>query len=97
MSVNNQATPISPEHLAYLKKVRQKRTAIRVTQIAIAFVFLALWELAAQLKWIDSFITSQPTRIWKTIINLHNSGDLYLHISVTLYETIIGFTLGTLL
>jgi NitT/TauT family transport system permease protein len=97
MSVNSQDTPVSREHLVYLKKVKQKRTAIRVTQIAILIIFLSLWELAAQLKWIDSFITSQPTRIWKTIVNLHNSGDLYMHISVTLFETIIGFTLGTLL
>lgn len=97
MSVKSQATPVSPEHLVYLRKVKQKKIAVRVTQVAILLVFLALWELAAQLKWIDSFITSQPTRIWRTIVNLHNSGDLYLHISVTLYETIIGFTLGTLL
>lgn len=98
MSADNQAVnQVSQEHLAYLKKLKQKRIAIRITQAAVLLVFLALWELAAQLKWIDAFITSSPSRILKTLINLHKSGDLYRHISVTLYETIIGFTLGTLL
>lgn len=88
---------ISKEHLAYLKKIKNRRISIRVTQIAILVAFLALWEVAANLKWIDAFITSQPTRIWATLKNLHASGELYHHISVTLYETIIGFTLGTLI
>ncbi|MDD4680094.1 MAG: ABC transporter permease [Clostridia bacterium] len=97
MSVNKQTKPDSQEHLAYLKKVKQKRIAVRITQVAILLIFLALWELAAQLKWIDAFITSQPSRIWNTLVNLHDTGDLYMHVSVTLYETVIGFTLGTLL
>jgi NitT/TauT family transport system permease protein len=97
MSADNKRDAISQEHLAYLKKIRQNKIAIRVTQISILLIILILWELAAQLKWIDSFITSQPTRIFKTIQNLSKTGELYKHIFVTLYETVIGFTLGTIL
>ena len=42
---------------------------------------------------IDSFITSQPSRIIKTIINL-SSNDLFMHLGVTCTETIVGFLLG---
>ena len=96
MSVNKRHNNDSPEHLAYLNKIKQKEIAVRVSQIAILLAFLTLWELAASLKWIDSFITSQPTRIWNTIRNLYQTGELYRHVFVTLYETIIGFTLGTI-
>ena len=52
--------------------------------------------MLANMKLIDSFITSQPSRIWKTFINLA-SNDLLMHTKVTVYETIVGFGLGTML
>ena len=57
---------------------------------------IALWEIMAQLGVIDSFITSQPSRVVKTIINL-SSNDLLMHLGVTCTETIIGFVSGVLL
>ena len=45
-------------------------------------------------KIIDSFITSSPSRIWNTFINLA-SNELLKHIKVTVQETIIGFGIGT--
>ena len=50
--------------------------------------------LLANAKIIDSFITSQPSRIWNTFMNL-TSNDLLKHVKVTVYETIVGFGLGT--
>ena len=97
MSAKQIQLSVSPEHLAYLKKIRNRRISIRVTQIAILILFFAIWELAAQLKWIDSFITSQPSRIIRTIQNLASEGDLWTHVSITMLETIIGFITGTIL
>ena len=58
--------------------------------------FLAIWEVLANNKIIDSFITSQPSRILKTFMNL-SSNNLLTHIKVTAYETIVGFGLGTMM
>jgi len=88
---------ISKEHEAYLRKVKTRKTAIRITQIAILVLFFILWEIAGNMKWIDSFITSQPSRIWNTLKNLYQEGSLWRHISITVIETVIGFILGTLL
>ena len=87
---------ISDERKKYLKKKKQKRISILLTQIFILVIFLALWEFLANKKIIDSFITSQPSRILNTFINL-NSNNLLKHIEVTVYETILGFMLGTIL
>lgn len=86
----------SLERKDYLKKKKQKKYLILLTQLFILVGFLALWEFAANRGIIDSFITSQPSRILKTLMNL-TSNDLLKHIGVTTYETVIGFLLGTIL
>ena len=87
---------ISLERKQYLKKIKQKKYLILLTQISILVGFLALWEFLANKNIIDSFITSQPSRILTTFLNL-SSNDLLKHIWVTSYETIVGFLLGTVL
>lgn len=85
---------ISLERKSYLKKIKLKKYLVLLTQLSILIGFLALWEFAANKNIIDSFITSQPSRILKTFMNL-GSNDLLKHIGVTTYETIVGFLLGT--
>jgi len=87
----------SPEHQAYLRKVRQEKIKVRVTQVLILAAALGLWEICARTQIVDPFITSQPSRIVKTMITLHQEGVLLHHIMVTCLETIVGFTLGTIL
>ena len=87
---------ISVDRQKYLRKLKLKRIAILGTQIGILFAFIIIWELLANLKIIDSFITSQPSRIFNTFINL-SSNDLLKHLGVTFYETLVGFVGGTIL
>ena len=85
---------ISKERQQYLNKIRYKKYMVLITQIAILVGFLSLWEILANKKIIDSFIMSQPSRIWETFMNL-SSNDLLKHLGVTVYETVVGFLLGT--
>lgn len=87
---------LSVERKKYLKNEKNKKFLVIMTQILILVGFLALWEILANTKVIDSFITSQPSRIWNTFINL-SSNDLIKHMKVTIYETLVGFGLGTIL
>lgn len=87
---------MSKERKEYLKKIRQKKYLVLFTQVAILVAFLGLWEWMANANIIDSFITSQPSRIAETFMNL-TSNDLLRHIGVTTYETVVGFLLGTFL
>lgn len=85
---------ISADRKLYLKNIKLKKFIILFFQIFILVGFLALWELLANLGYVDEFITSKPSRILDTFINL-TSNDLLKHIGVTSYETIVGFLLGT--
>lgn len=84
---------ISKERKKYLRNIALKKASIIITQIGIVIAFIAIWEIAANKEIIDSFITSQPSRILKTFINLSNNG-LLMHLWVTCEETLIGFSLG---
>jgi len=85
---------LSKERKIYLKKLRKKKSIILISQILILVGFISIWEFLANKGIIDSFITSKPSRILNTFMNL-TSNDLLKHISVTTYETVVGFLLGT--
>lgn len=88
---------MSKEHAKYISKIKRNRLMVRISQIAILILFIGLWELAARLNIIDPFIMSQPSRIVSTLIDLHNQGVLWMHILITISETVVGFVLGTIL
>lgn len=85
---------ISNERKIYLRNLRKNKAMVLLTQVLILVLFLGIWEILANKGIIDSFITSQPSRIVKTFMNL-SSNDLVKHILVTTYETVIGFLIGT--
>jgi NitT/TauT family transport system permease protein len=97
MYMSKAVTNLSTERIAYLKKVKIKKTAAWILRLLIIVLLFAFWEIAANLKFIDSFVTSQPSRMVKTLINLYKDGDLFLHIGVTCLETVAGFVIGTIL
>ena len=88
---------MNEEHELYLKNIKRSKVKITILRISILIIFIALWEFAAQLKWIDPFLTSSPSRIVKSLVKFVNEGTLATHIWVTCYETILGFVLGTVL
>ena len=90
-------TRYSKEHMAYLKSLRIHRRAVILTRALVLVLFLGLWELGARLSWFDVFILSSPSRVLAAIGRLWGEGSLFLHIGVTLYETVMGFLLGTIL
>lgn len=87
----------SEEHSTYLKNLKRKQFFVHFTQILILVLFFTIWQLLANFQLINTFIFSSPKQIVSTIVNLHKTGELYQHIWVTVYETLISFGLGTFL
>ncbi len=86
---------LSPARKSYLAGVRRRERFITCMRYAILVALIGLWELAAQVGWIDPFITSSPSRVAATIARLLQDGELFTHIGVTLFETVAGFLIGT--
>ena len=84
----------SKERLTYLKKRKKEKIIVFSMQILLFIVFIFLWELFARLKIINTFLTSSPSKIITTLVNLYNTNNLFNHISITVYETILSFILS---
>ena len=87
----------SREHLTYLHHAKKKNIWINVSRVTFLVLFLCLWELSAQLVWVNPFITSSPSRIFKTLVDLHQNGTLLYHVCTTLWETLAGFFIAVIL
>ena len=85
----------SMEHKKYLFEIKKRKYITRFLQIIIIISFIILWQILADKEIINTFISSSPKKIISTIIELHKTNNLYNHIWVTFYETMISFSLGT--
>lgn len=88
---------LSQGQIYYLNKQRRRRKIVRFSRAAILLGFLFLWEFTANTGIIDSFIFSSPSRISLCLRDMILDGSIFLHIGVTLYETLLSFALVILL
>lgn len=85
----------SKEHRDYLKKRRRSKQIVICSQLMIVIGFLTLWEFLAQKEIINTFLSSSPSEVMKTFISLFNQNNLWNHIYVTVYETLISFIIAS--
>ena len=88
---------ISLQRQAWLRQRQRTRQAVMALRIGLLAALFIGWELAARLGAIDAFIMSSPSRMWETFLSLWRSGNLFLHLGTSVWETAAGFLLGTLL
>ena len=87
----------SLSHKKYVKKLRQDKFIVIFFRIFVLVAFLGLWELLTYTNVLDPFFVSSPSRIIAQLGDMIASGTLWLHTWVTLYETLIGFFIATVL
>ena len=81
----------SVNQLAHERKLRQDQIIVWFFRGFILFFFIVLWEVSTRLGWIDGFIFSSPSRLVTTFIDMWNNNQLYMHIGITLLETLLSF------
>ena len=87
----------SISHKQYLKKIKKDKIIVLSSQIILLLALIGLWELLTSIGVLDPFFFSSPSRIIKTLGEFISSGELLTHIGITLYETVLGFIIATLL
>lgn len=80
----------------FLKKQRQHRLFVQTSRIFLFVAFLLLWELTTHFGIIDSFIFSSPSKVLLCFWGMLLDKSIFLHIGITLYETIVSFLLVTI-
>ena len=77
----------------FVKKHKRHHHEITSWRTIIFVLFLALWEVSADLKWIDSFFFASPSRVTRCFIEQLRYNSMLSHIGVTLLETLFSFLL----
>ena len=81
----------SPAQKAYLARQKRDRRLVVSARLLVFLIFLAQWEILARAGWIDSFIFSSPSMIFKTFVEMAQNHSLFIHIGATLKETLLSF------
>ena len=87
----------SKEHVTFLKKLKRNKIIITFFQILIPIVLIIIWQMLADFNIINTFIFSSPKKVLDTIINLYKQKNLFNHIWITTYETVLSFSIATIL
>src|SRR5699024_7053121 len=82
---------------SYVTHLKKEKRTVFVWQFIILVSFFVIWEIASRLYWIDPLIFSSPARIFNLFVEKFSDGSMFLHVQITLLETVLGFILGTVL
>jgi NitT/TauT family transport system permease protein len=74
--------------------LRRRKVMVIVSQVAFGVVFLAFWQWASG-RLIDPFFVSSPSLVFGKLYTWLLNGELFHHLSITLYATAIGFVIGS--
>lgn len=84
----------SPAYRAWLAKESRKKRWILASRIALLVVLFGLWEFLAKSHIVNPMLTSYPSALWPTFLELLQNGDLLHHTWATFKATLVGFVLS---
>ena len=80
-----------------LQAIRPNRRNLPAYQVLLFLTFFSAWYLLTEKKILAPFFFGEPLIVVRRIWDWFISGDIYLHLGVTLLETAMAFACGTLL
>lgn len=77
----------------FVRAHRRHHHQVSSWRLFIFLFFLGIWEISADLGWIDAFFFSSPSRVIQCFAKQISTNHMLSHIGVTLFETIASFLL----
>ena len=91
----------SLQYREWLARERRGRLSVRAAQFAILVVFLLLWEALPRAQIINPLLTSYPSALWPTFLELFKEtprqASILTHTWFTVFATVIGFSAAMIL
>ncbi|HLS61583.1 MAG TPA: ABC transporter permease [Virgibacillus sp.] len=79
----------------YKRQIKQEKRTILFWQFFILISFITIWEVASRFNWIDPLLFSSPAKIIQLLTIKITDGSMIMHVQITLFETVLGFIIGT--
>lgn len=93
LNKNNSTKSFSQAQMDYIASIHRKKRWILFFQITLLLVFLITWEFTARTHIINDFIFGSPSKLVTTCISMIKDGSLFHHVGISLYETLISFSI----
>ena len=90
-------SPPSEAQTAYVTALKIREQRIILIRILLLIALIAAWEIGARSGALNAFVFSSPWRMTKTFWNMAADGTLFLHIGITLGETLLSFLITMLI
>jgi NitT/TauT family transport system permease protein len=91
----------SPQYQEWLQHERRRWLAVRAAQLTILVLFLVLWEVLPKALIVNPMLTSYPSALWPTFLELlketPQQPGIVTHTWATVVATVLGFTAAMVL
>lgn len=77
----------------YIQQHIRHQRIILISRILVFLFFIFIWQYTTDIGLIDSFIFSSPSKIINCFVDMIKDHSIFIHVGVTLYETIFSFLL----
>ena len=88
----------SAKYRQWLRRERSGHMTVRLAQLVLLLVVLALWEILPRAQLVNPLFTSYPSAIWPTFLDMLKTtpqqASILLHAWSTLAATVVGFTVA---
>ena len=78
------------------KKYNISKIKLLLSQITLFIMLIIIWELLAHFNIINTFLFSKPSDIVSLMYDYFRTNEIYKHIYISLIETILGITIGSI-
>ena len=89
------AANVEDDLKAWAAEERRAKWKLMIVRVLLAIALLSVWEYGTD-RWFDALWFSSPLRIGRHFLSWMQD-DLWSHLIITLRETFIGYTCGTVL
>ena len=79
----------------YRKKVIKNKIFIHLIQVALLVGIIFLWEFFSNKGILNEFLFSKPSAIYELLKEYAKSGEIFQHLKISIYETVLGLFIGT--
>ena len=90
------ACPPSARYQGWLRRNRRDRVTVHAMRAGLLALFLLLWELLPRAHIVNPMLTSYPSAIWPTFLDMLKStpqqASIQTHALSTILATVVGFS-----
>lgn len=77
------------------KEYKLAKVRLILAQIGLLLFILFIWEIGARIGLLDEFFFSKPTSIATLFWRYFKSNEIFKHVFISVYETVLGIVIGS--